>query len=502
MFPDFDVDSIINSSDSSAIVINDFKKEKTTDKPKDSVKATSKDNTRPSTEVKQPQYNFGTAQLELKLDIDVTYYIVPSLFNRTQKGTYFVTVYAETDDFILEGVDANSSSVENQPMVIGAKSETIKEGNNDGKVDSKLGKKIDIKTRSNSSNTPSNEEKSNVKELKMTKAQYYEKKEQLRERLISECKRLSLNITNIMSIFTGKEALTFSLFKRRMLDLGFDLADFHDDELVVLDEDNNETISKDELLDFLKLGMSMSSPSEDSTLGNLISVVKPIDIANKLTQMIVGELINTVKDGPSQPVDDSMLKANDMEGVIGVSVISGRRLREISTWFNSPAIDVGVTVGKTSNIRKMIKYDPSTAQAINKHVIELRTAKSKSILSSIPEDEEVSAFDDEHLDDLNKSLSKPDILKTTLNSNLSLNLDGIHHRTEEDDNKSLMSGFMLSTSQLDIAKQKGQEAAIQLHNDSVLHTAEINRTKNLFTLKKTFNKFKSVNSGLILIVIQ
>jgi hypothetical protein len=89
------------------------------------------------------------------------------------------------------------------------------------------------------------------------------------------------------SVFNGDQDLTIPTFKRRMIELGFSLADFPDEvrvrdsimcdifvllnsitnpnpnpnsnsnpkELIVLDGDGNGTISPQEFLDFFKLGM-------------------------------------------------------------------------------------------------------------------------------------------------------------------------------------------------------------------------------------------------------
>lgn len=42
--------------------------------------------------VVQPPYLFGSTQVEVMLDTDVDYFIIPSLKKRTQPGTYFVHV--------------------------------------------------------------------------------------------------------------------------------------------------------------------------------------------------------------------------------------------------------------------------------------------------------------------------------------------------------------------------------------------------------------------------
>ena len=111
--------------------------------------------------VKQPPYNFASVQVELFLDVNTTYYLVPSLYKRNQAGTFYFQVMGD-GNFEL-GTSENVRITE----------QVMKIGNS----------------------------KANEKELKMTVAQFYAKKEQLRERIVSEIKRLKLSMTQICSVF-------------------------------------------------------------------------------------------------------------------------------------------------------------------------------------------------------------------------------------------------------------------------------------------------------------
>jgi hypothetical protein len=206
--------------------------------------------------------------VDVFLKVGVDYYIVPSLERRNQPGTFFVHVFADAPSFHLDGSVILTDA--QKPMIVGSKEET--------KV-----------------------------ALKMSVGQYYDRKEQLRERIVSEAKRLNLSATQLEAKFCDcREKLALSAFKRRMMDMGFMLTDFPDSDLVVLDADNDGTISHKEFLDFFREGLSFAESSS----------VAPV---------------------PEPPVDDLLYKAVDLAGELTVHVDGARALREATTWFNSTA---------------------------------------------------------------------------------------------------------------------------------------------------------------------
>ena len=97
--------------------------------------------------------------MEVCLKVNTVYYIVPSLYKREQPGTYYLTVYSE-NDFELSGA-SKSFNPEQRTIEIG-------KGDNN-KV--------------------------------LTAAQYYAKKESLRDKMVSESKRLNLSIEHISAVF-------------------------------------------------------------------------------------------------------------------------------------------------------------------------------------------------------------------------------------------------------------------------------------------------------------
>ena len=67
---------------------------------------------------KQPQYMYGTTQLETRLQSERQYYIVPSLAKRKQQGTYYLTVFSDVD-FELEGGICTTAEKEIQRLTVG-----------------------------------------------------------------------------------------------------------------------------------------------------------------------------------------------------------------------------------------------------------------------------------------------------------------------------------------------------------------------------------------------
>lgn len=170
------------------------------------------DGTRPA--VQQPPYMFGTTQVEVYLKVNTVYYIVPSLYKRKQPGDYYLHVFAESD-FELGG----------NPITTHTELKTMTIGNGDTQ-----------------------------KILALTVDQFYEKKEILREKIIGEAKRKGLTADIICGVFDKDENLSATLFKRKMRDLGFSLVDFRDEDLMVLDENSDGTISSEEFLNFIQKG--------------------------------------------------------------------------------------------------------------------------------------------------------------------------------------------------------------------------------------------------------
>lgn len=362
--------------------------------------------------VKQPPYNFGTTQAELMLRLDEDYYIVPSLYKRNQPGNYFISVFADVDDFFLEGGVVVSS--EHAPMQLGSKSEAAVLNENSA----------DVSVKSSSI----------LKELKMSVGQFYEKKESLRERFTLESKRLNINMQSISSIFSGGNALPVSTFKRRMVDLGFNLADFPDDDLLVLDEDNSGSISREELLSFLKTGITLMDGSD-------------------------------MPEPPPPPIDDMLFKAADMEGIFEIEIVSGRQIRDGKSVSSGEEVEPTANLGGRRN-RQLFKYDPIAAEA---RIKECSVSATSIRLAS--ENEEISAKAEFYNDAVGK---------------LSLTKESTRH---DDDWKSVTSR---NTAGLVEAKS-GNDAAVRLHSDSVLQKGEVTRTANLQMLRRINPK---VNASL------
>jgi hypothetical protein len=199
---------------------------------------------------KQPPYMFGTTQIEVRLKTNTDYVVVPSLYKRTQSGVYYLDVSCEVD-FNLGSLQASSPSDQ--------------KGSQIGTVPTAL----------------SSVDKSR------------EKEEQLRERLASEAARLGVGL-EAMSAMLGEAGLSKAALKRRLMDSGFNVTDFPDEDLAVLDRDNSGAITPSEFLAFFKLGLQ---------LGDKTSMPMP-----------------------PVPVDDLLFQSANLEGVVSVSVVRAKNL--------------------------------------------------------------------------------------------------------------------------------------------------------------------------------
>lgn len=449
----------------------------------------------------QPPYNHGAAQIETELEVGIDYYIVPSLLNRSTPGTYFIVVSADVEDFTLDG-DVTMLN-DQMPMKIGPKPE---EQNPNNKPKNAAAKPTDLTLGSLfSSNAVSD-----FKQAKMSMAQFYEKKEQLRERMVLESKRLRLTTQSLESIFpipsvpasntVSNSSMSFADFKRRLMDLGFNLADFPDDDLIVLDEDNSGAISKNELVEFFKSGVEFLEGSNN------------INNSTSSSSLVT----------PSQPVDDLLFKTPEIEGFIDVKVISARGLRKPATWFNntnsstssrpsqpSPSDDTTSTSSPSSSMsRNMIKYNPQLARQYRMAMVKLYEKQTTERISKLNTKNNTSKnFNNQEildesllldLDDHDTSLLLSPPASPVKNSSQAMTLSNLNklnekhgfpssgNRVVDDDAKSVMS--IATANRLQHNKNIGMEAGIKLHSDLTLQTAEMTRTMKLLQLKKEAQK--------------
>jgi hypothetical protein len=206
---------------------------------------------------------FGSTQIEMFLDTSKEYFIIPSLKNRKQSGIYFFTIYSE-EEFSLQTSNI-STKLENQPTT------KCYVGN---------------------------------KQIHLTNQQYYEKVEEVRERIQMEAKKLKLTSMDLMRIFPENSSsleskISRTDFKRKLIQLGFSLAEFPDEDFLVLDQDNNGFISRDEFMEFFQVEYQLDVPDQK---------IEP-------------------------PPDDLLFQAVDLAGQLSVKVNIAKGLRKASTWF-------------------------------------------------------------------------------------------------------------------------------------------------------------------------
>lgn len=375
--------------------------------------------------VKQPPYNFGTTQVEVFLKVGVDYYIVPSLYKRHQAGTFFLNVYADTPSFFLDGSTVVSEA--QKPMVVGS--------------------------------GPSAEP------LKMSVSQYYERKEALRERIVSEAQRLNLSINQLHAIFKDcKDKMSRSAFKRRMMEVGFMLTDFPDDDLVVLDKDNDGSVSPQEFIDFYQEGLKF----------NDVTIAGPV---------------------PEKPVDDLLLKSIDLSGELNVKVMGARGVREGTSWFSSavnaqsPATDA--VVSKTGNI---VRYDPVEAKALRFKAFKDRFSNNLLVAPNGGDRSEAASLPSAITPPRPSSptMVRPGSAPFASPTKMSM-LGSIRESHNEGRAQSVVSGMSLTLKEA--VQQAGTAAAAKLHNDPLLKKAELSRTKQLPFLRSFSLKHKEGAAG-------
>lgn len=153
------------------------------------------------------------------------------------------------------------------------------------------------------------------KQLHLTTSQFYEKTEEVRERILNEAKRLGIGLQDMNRMFRNDTSIPRTAFKRRLVEMGFSLADFPDDDFVVLDENNDGSISAEEFIQFFKEGVEMNDPTNE----------------------------------PPPPVpapDDLVFQPIDLAGVLTVIVNGAKGLRRGAAWF-APASTAEGTEGET-----------------------------------------------------------------------------------------------------------------------------------------------------------
>jgi hypothetical protein len=248
----------------------------------------------------QPPYMFGSTQVEVYLDPTKEYYIVPSVKNRKQPGTYFISVYADQDFELISGAP---TALERSPK------------------ECKVGSKV----------------------LHLSEAQFSEKVEEVRERLQSEAAKLGIGLQDMKRLFKKNEEIPRTTFKRRLVEFGFSLADFPDEDFIVLDEDNNGTINATEFLTFFG------------------TVFEAAEVAP-----------------PDPPPDDLVFQPIDIAGQLCVSVVGAKALRKAAAWFDPKEPLDGTTTTPSILSRKKFHYDVSAAQQSRREPVNIKYLRVSS----------------------------------------------------------------------------------------------------------------------------
>lgn len=202
----------------------------------------------------QPPYAFGASQAELLLCAGEEYLVVPSLYRGQRAGAFYVIAWADAPlQLLVEGVAVDAAR---------------------------------------------------------------EREERLRARLASEALRLGVSVEGMAALLQGEEGLTKQELKRRLVDRGFNLTDFPDEQLAPLDRDGSGRVSSSELLAFLRLGLVLSDP-------------------------------HSAPPPPPPPPDDLALQPAPVDGSLEVHVLRARHLCTPSAR------------AETTPCLRPLRYDPS-----------------------------------------------------------------------------------------------------------------------------------------------
>ena len=279
------------------------------------------------------------------------------------------------------------------------------------------------------------------------------------------------------------------------MELGFSVADFPDDDVLVLDKDQDGTISPDEFVNFVKEGMSFVDTSD-------------------------------LPPPPVPPVDDLQFKAADLEGVVSVTVRGARELREPTTWFSgasaaegpigssdkppTPAAITNPSTGTTAAAsggaggtvvgaghlpppppdtatatgapapRPIFKYDPKAAIASRSRLPAAAAELIQALDEATTNGSKTNDKSTKKAQDASKGagvLASP--TKSSGNAAPSLGSPLPHGEAETIRS---VSGSMTKAVK-DALNKAGQDAGIKLHIDPTLQQTEISRTMGLGRLK-------------------
>lgn len=137
----------------------------------------------------------------------------------------------------------------------------------------------------------------------MTQQQFNIHVEDVREKLLSEATKLNLSPKQIFDEFVKSSNMKINrkIFKQKLMNLGFNLVDFPDEDFLAIDVDNSGEIDVKEFKDFFNLALDNDSlPSPP----------------------------------PPPPEDDLQFQPTDLDGRITIACIEAKGLRPSSAWFD------------------------------------------------------------------------------------------------------------------------------------------------------------------------
>jgi hypothetical protein len=464
--------------------------------------------------VNQPAYQYGSTQVEVYLEPEIDYFIVPNLRSSEVKGKYYLNCFCEAP-FELErgvGITAENKPIEVLPgpaSVVAAAATATASPSSEEK-----------KKNPSSANATSNggATVSAGSTEKITTGQFFVKTEEIRSLLANEAKELGKSVTDLANAFAdfpSDGTISKEVFKSRLSGLGFkSVDDVSDKDLNILDKQGSGVISKSEFLDFFRIGLEIIDPHGASA-----------DTGSKLPVE------------PAEPINDLIFRADvDQAGVLSVKISEGSDIRKAVTWFSLDKTD-----GAGPARRNHLKYDKAdaehhqkgrlTASWLQSYHLEMSTTLAYTRLLQGTTDPEIQALGtneasyaaarsglSRQANNSTASLLSPtkdgpagkfsnttkegldidvggleekdlhtDLGTTGLSAPNSPERGAVNKRLRRDrdkdiaDNKSVVT---MVTSRTEAFERAGKQAAERLHKDEALQQAETERTHRLAELKK------------------
>jgi len=233
----------------------------------------------------QPPYYYQAVQVFTKLQPG-TYLIIPSMYKRKIGGDAFLTVTASSPLSLKSGIVLNSESaiLDKPGLPKGLTRQQVSPARSSHSLHAQL-----LLTQ--------------ITSLATNLSQFSIHVEDVREKLFVQANALGVTTKEIRNEFEKppNKNITKKIFKQKLINLGFNLTSFPDEDFLAIDVDGSGSVSPQELTDFFVLAVE-----------------------------------NSVLPGspPEPPEDDLLNQPTDLRGMLKVGVSEAKGLVPCRAWFD------------------------------------------------------------------------------------------------------------------------------------------------------------------------